>query len=175
MGVEEYRAPHCVTPIIVMSDSTKARLNPTNDDRHVSKSFSHLLAVYRYRAVGPPTGSATRGVGVVISAFFVCCVMIDQRVHVARCDAKEQIGFPQLFKAVYVPPIRLRDDADPKPLPLQGAADDGHAETRVINVGIPGNNNNVTAVPAKAIHFFSSGRQKRSGTEALCPVFSIVK
>lgn len=80
-----------------------------------------------------------------------------------------------LHEVVFRAPVRLRDDADAEALGFQQAADDGHAEGRVIDVGITGDDDDVATVPAELIHLFPAHRQERCGTETLGPVLRVVE
>ena len=66
---------------------------------------------------------------------------------------KKRRGAPSSVKSRGAVPIRLRDDADFESLRFQYAADDGHSETRVIYVGIPGDDDDVALLPAELLHF----------------------
>lgn len=47
----------------------------------------------------------------------------------------------------------LRDDPHPEALRLQQAPDYRHAKAGVIDVGVPGDDDNVAAIPSERIHF----------------------
>jgi len=70
-------------------------------------------------------------------------------------------------------PVGLGDDADPKALVFEHAANDGHAEAGVVDVGVAGHQDDVAAVPAQLGHFLAAHRQKRGRAKALCPEFAV--
>ena len=79
-------------------------------------------------------------------------VAVHHRIHVTGRNAKEQVRLTQLHKGIFILPIRLGDNADPEALRLQQATDHRHTKTRVIDIGITGNEDNVATVPAQLIH-----------------------
>ena len=80
-------------------------------------------------------------------------ITVDHRVHVACGYAEEQVRFAQTHKVIFAVPLRLGDDPHAKALRFQHTAANSHAEARVIDVRIAGNQNDVAAIPAKLIHF----------------------
>ena len=56
---------------------------------------------------------------------------------------------------------------DAQPLRLQHAADDRHAEARVIHVGVAGHDDDVALLPAERLHFRARHRQERRRAAAL--------
>ena len=67
----------------------------------------------------------------------------------------------------------LRDDADPETLRFQHAPDHGHAEARVVDVGVARHQDDVAAVPAQLGHLFAAHRQKRGRAEAVRPELAV--
>ena len=86
---------------------------------------------------------------------------------------KNRFGLPEPCEVVGRAPVRLRDDADAEALRFQHAADDRHAEARVIDVGVAGHDDDVAAVPAERVHLLPRHGQERGGPEAGRPVFAI--
>lgn len=111
-----------------------------------------------------------RGVGIVAANLAISRVTVDHRVHVAGRHAPEQIGLAQGLEGLGAGPVGLGDDAHAKALRLQHATDDGHAEARVIHIGIARDQNDVAAVPAELIHLRATHGQERRRAEALGPV-----
>ena len=56
---------------------------------------------------------------------------------------------------------------------LQHAADHGHAEARMVDVGVARDHDDVAAVPAERIHLGPRGRQEFGRAEARRPVLSV--
>ena len=82
----------------------------------------------------PP--NASRRIGIVASHPPIRGVAVDHRIHVAAGHAEEQPRRAECGEIRRAVPIRLGDDAHFETLRLEYAADDRHAETRMIYVGI---------------------------------------
>ena len=108
-------------------------------------------------------------VGVVAAHLAVGGVAVDHRIHVPGGHAEEQVRPAQRLKAFGAVPVGLRDDADAKALRLEHAADHRHAEARVVDVGVAGDDDHVTRIPAERVHLLPAHRQERRGPEALGP------
>ncbi len=172
-GVQKDGSAHLFAPVIVMGDAPQAGFYAAYDDGHIAECFTYPLAVHRDRAVWPVSRTVARGVGVIVTLFFVRGVMVDHGVHVARGYAHEQIGSAQGFEGLGAAPVGLGDYADSKPLSLQHAPYNGHAETRMVHIGVAGDDNHVTAVPTQLLHFRAGGGQKRRGPKTLGPKLPI--
>src|SRR5262249_9789581 len=70
-------------------------------------------------------------------------------------------------------PVGLRDDAHAKALCLEHAADDGHAEARMVHIRVAGDEDDVAAVPPERVHFAAAHRQERRRAEAMRPVLAV--
>ncbi len=173
LGVQQHRAPHLLRPIVEMRDAPQRRLDAADDDRHVAERFARPLRVYDHRAVGATAADAAGGVGIVAAHAPLGGVAVDHRVHVAGGDAEEQVGAPEGAEVGGAVPVRLRDDADAKTLCLEDPPDDGHAEARVVDVGIAADDDDVAAVPAERVHLGARHGQKRRRAQARRPVLAI--
>ena len=67
-------------------------------------------------------------------------------------------------------PVRLRDDTDTKALCFKGSPNHGHAKTGMIDVGIAGDDDDVTAVPSQGCHLSTRRRQKLGRSKAAGPI-----
>ena len=70
-------------------------------------------------------------------------------------------------------PLGLGNDADAKALRFQHAADDRHAKTRVVDIRVAGDQNDVATVPAELRHFGAVHGQEWRGTKSCCPVLFV--
>ena len=174
-GVDQDRVAHAVLPVVIVGDAAQGRFDAAEYDRHVLVGFLATLAVHQAGAVRTFAGHAAWGVGVVGTDFLVGGVAVDHRVHVAGRDAEEQVRLAELHEVVFGLPVRLRNDPDAETLGLQQPADDGHAERRMVHVGITGDNDDVAGIPAKLIHLLPAHRQEWRRTETFGPVLGIVK
>ncbi|CRM83985.1 hypothetical protein [Pseudomonas sp. 22 E 5] len=174
-GIDQDRVAHTVLPVVVVGDAAQGGFDATEHDRHILVGFLATLAVHQAGAVRAFAGHAAWGVGVVGTDFFVGGVTVDHRVHVAGRDAEEQVRLAELHEVVFGLPVRLRNDPDAKALGLQQPADNCHAERRMVNVGITGDDDDVAGIPAKLIHLLPAHRQEWRRTETFGPVLGIVK
>ena len=88
--------------------------------------------------------------------------MIYHGIHVAGINPEKQIRSAENREGILGMPVRLGNHSDPEAEGLQISANNGSTKARMIDIGISGNNNDVTAVPPQTIHLLSAHRQKRS-------------
>ena len=88
-------------------------------------------------------------------------IAVDHRIHVAAGDAEEQARLAQRLEWFGRVPVGLRDDADPEPLGFEQPADDRHAETRMVDIGVARHEHDVAGVPAECAHLGAAHRQER--------------
>ncbi|MNO87222.1 hypothetical protein D3C76_786410 [compost metagenome] len=174
-GVDQDRVTHAILPVVVVGNAAQGRFDAAEHDRHVLVGFLAALAVDQAGAVRTLTGQATRRVGVVGTDFLVRGVAVDHRVHVAGRDTEEQVRLAELHEVVFGLPVRLGNDADAEALGLQQPADDRHAERRVIDVRITGDDDDVAGIPAELIHLLPAHGQEWRWPETFGPVLGIVK
>ena len=62
---------------------------------------------------------------------------------------------------------------DAEALRLEHAADDRHAEARVIDVGVARHQDHVALVPAEQVHLFARHRQERRGRKPVRPILAV--
>ena len=172
-AVHHHRAADLVRPVVVMRDAAQAAFDAAEHDGHFGEGLAAALAVDDGGAVRPLAAHVAGGVGVVAADFAVRRVAVDHGIHVAAGHAPKQVGLAELFEGFGAGPVGLGDDADPKPLVFQHAADHGHAETGVVHIGVAGDQHNVAAVPAQLGHFGPTHRQKRRRAKALRPEFAV--
>jgi len=63
-------------------------------------------------------------------------------------------------------PVRLADDPDAVPLRFQQAADQRHAEARMVDVGVARDQDDVARIPAELVHLRTGHGQERRGGRA---------
>ena len=88
--------------------------------------------------------------------------MVEHRVHVAGADGEAQPRPAERPPGVAGVPIGLAEDRHPKALGLQHPPQQGHGETRMIDVGVAGDKDHVDGVPPPRRHFGRRHRQRRS-------------
>ncbi len=173
LGIDQDGAAHLVGPVVVVRDAAQAAFDAAQDDGDVLERLAAALAVDDGGAIGPLAADVAWGVGIVAADLAVRGVAVDHRIHVAGGDAEEQVRLAQRLERIGALPIGLRDDADPKALRLERAADHRHAEARVIHVGVAGDDDDVAAVPAELIHLRPAHRQERCRAETRRPVLAV--
>ena len=115
------------------------------------------------------------GVGIVRARFFVGGIAVNHRVHIARSHAEKQIRLTQFAEGIDTGPIGLGNDAYAVALCFIQASNQGHTKTRVIDVGIASDNDDVARIPTQFVHFGAGSGEKGRSTKALGPVFLIRK
>ena len=155
-----------------MSDTAQAGFDRAEDDIRLRPGFAAALGIDQQGTVRTPVRLGIRRVGIVRTDFPVSGVAIDHRIHVAGSHTEKQIGPPQHLEGLGRMPVRLGDDANAKTLGLQQPPDQGHAEARMIDVGVASHQNDIARIPAKAFHFRARHRQKGGRTKAFRPVFT---
>ena len=170
LRVHQHRAAHGIGPVVIVRGTAQAGFDAPEDHRHIFPRLFAALSVDQRSAIRALAGHVTRRVSIVMAQLTVSGVAVDHRVHVTGGDAEEQVRFTQAHKVVFIIPVRLGNNPHAEPLRFQHASADRHAEARVIDIGIAGNQNNVAAIPAKLIHLFSRHWQKRRGAKTGGPV-----
>ncbi|EXI67382.1 MAG: hypothetical protein AW07_04540 [Candidatus Accumulibacter sp. SK-11] len=172
LRIGQHRAPHLVRPVVVVRDSPQAGLDRADDDVAAGKGLAAALRIDDQRAVRPPVGFAVRRVGVVGTWLAVGGVAVDHRIHVAGGNAKEQVRPAEGAEGGRRQPVGLADDADAEPLRLEQAADQRHAEARMVDVGVAGNEDDVARIPAERVHLAARHRQEWRDAETAGPVLA---
>lgn len=151
-GVEQHGALELVLPVVVVGQAAQARLDAADDDGLVLVRAADEVAVDRDGAVGTAPRLAAGGVGVLVARLLVDGVVVDHRVHVAGGHEEAQARLAQRRDAFGVGPVGLADDADAVARVLENARDDGHAEARMVDVGVAADVDEVAGVPAAGVH-----------------------
>ncbi len=172
-GVHQDGAAHLVLPVVVMGDPPQRAFDAAHDQRHVAIGLAAALGIHQRAAIGTPAADAARGVGIVAADLAVGGVAVDHRIHVAGRHAEEQVRPSERAPRFDALPVGLGDDADAKALGLQRPPDERHAEARVVDIGIAGDDDDVAAVPAQRVHLGAAHRQERRAAEALGPEWTV--
>ncbi len=156
-----------------MGNAAQRAFDAAKHDGYVTKRLAATLRVDDHGAVGPLAALAIGRVAVVVAQAAVSRVAVHHGIHVAAGNSEEQIRLAERRVRLGAAPVRLRDDADAETVRLQQAADDGHAEARVVHVGIARYQHDVAGVPAEHVHFGARRRQKRRHAETVGPIGAI--
>ncbi|MNT24715.1 hypothetical protein D3C72_1602060 [compost metagenome] len=144
-----------------MGDAAQRRFDAADDDGHVWIRFARALGVHGDGAVRAFIRFRIRRVGVVGADLAVGRVLVDHGIHVAGGNAVIQARLAEDAERVSRQPVRLADDADSVALRFEQAANEGHAETRMVNVGVARDEDDVALVPAQRVHLGTRHRQER--------------
>ena len=87
-------------------------------------------------------------------------VVVDHRVHVAGRHEEPETGLAERLHALGLSPVRLRQEPDREAVGLQQPADDGGAETRVVDVCIATDIDEVQLPDAALFQVFLRDRQE---------------
>ena len=150
-----------VAPVVVMGQPAERSLDASGDDRHAGKCLAGPLAVGNRRPVGPQADPAAGRIGVVVADLLVGRVVVDHAVHVAGTDAEKQPGRPELPPGLGTSPVGLAQDRDPIAGRLEHPAQDAHRESRMVDVGVARDEEDVDRVPPPRLHLGAAGRQMR--------------
>ena len=173
LAVEEDGAPDRVGPVVEVRDAAQAGLDAADDERNALEGLPHALRVDDHRVIGAPAGLAIRRVGVVRPDAAIRRVAVHHGVHVARRHAEEERGRAQRLEGLGGGPVRLGDDADAKALGFEQASDHGHAEARVVHVGVAGDQDDVAGVPPQRVHLGAGHGQHGRRRQPAGPVLAV--
>lgn len=86
-------------------------------------------------------------------------IMIDHRIHSPGRDAEKEARGPQLREvAQIIPPIGLRNNRHTITLGLQKASDNRRAKSRVIDISVTREKDDIKLVPTPGPHFLYGRR-----------------
>ena len=150
--VEQHRALELILPVVVVGQTTQARLDAADDDGRVLERLADEVAVDRDGAVGAVPLFTARGVGIGVATMLGHRVVIDHGVHVAGGDQKAQARLAEHGDTGGIGPVGLTDNAHFVAVCVEHAADDGHAKAGMVHVGVAADVDEVALVPATRIH-----------------------
>ncbi len=173
LRVHQYRAADFFGPVVEVRDTPQRGLDAADDDGHVLVGLAGTLRIHDHATVGSRAGDAVRRVGIVAADPAIRGVAIHHRIHVATGDAEEQVRPAELHEVAGGVPVGLGNDADAESLSFEHAPDDGHAEARVVHVGVAGDDDDVAGIPAELIHLRPRHGQERRRAKPVRPVLSV--
>jgi hypothetical protein len=77
------------------------------------------------------------------------------RIHGSGRDGKTEPGPPKGHEGILGSPVRLSYDADPETMFLKPTGQERHAKSRVVDVGIAADKNDIQFTPAAPDTIFS--------------------
>ncbi|MNC22445.1 hypothetical protein D3C75_704470 [compost metagenome] len=147
-SIHQNRTTNGIRPVIVMRGTAQARFDAAEDHRHITPGFFTALGVGQGCAIRAFTRHVIRRIRIVVTQFTIRGIAVDHRIHVACGHTEEQIRFAKTHEVFFSIPVWLGNDTHAEALGFQHTATDRHTKTRMVDVGISGNQNDVTAVPA---------------------------
>jgi hypothetical protein len=175
LGVHQHRTAHLLGPVVVVRNAAQRGLDAADHDGHVLVGLARALRVDDHAAVRPGARDAVRRIGVVASDAAIRGVAVHHRIHVAARDTEEQVRPAEAHEVARGMPVRLGDDPDTEALRLEYATDDGHAEARVVHVGVARDDDDVAGVPAELVHLCPRHGQERGRAEPVGPELAVGK
>ena len=175
LRIHQYGAPDLFGPVVEVRDAAQRRFDAADHDGHILVGLAGTLRIHDHAAVGARAGDAVRRIGVVAADPAIRGVAIHHRIHVAAGDAEEQVRPAEAHEVAGGMPVGLGDDPDAEALRLEHAADDGHAEARVVHVGVAGDDDDVAGIPAELVHLRPRHGQERRRAEPVGPVLAVRK
>ena len=150
--VEQHRALELVLPVVVVGQTAQARLDAADNDGSVLERLTDEVAVDRDGSIGAVPLLAAGGIGIGAAAVLGHRIVVDHGVHVAGADEKAQAWLAEHGDTGGVGPVGLADDTHLVAMCIEHAADDGHAKTGVVHIGVATDVDKVALVPAACIH-----------------------
>ena len=149
-----------VRPIIVMCHPTQGSFNTANENRHFRIYFFQNMTIGNSSVIRAKSGITTRRIPIRGSPSFIGGVMIDHGVHASGRHTKKVLRFAEFFKIPQIVlPVGLGDNPHLKTLVFHDTTNHRCAESRMVNVGITGDQNDIQFVPTPAFSFFFGNRQ----------------
>ncbi len=179
-GVGKDGLPDRVGPVVVVGEPPEARLDPADDDRRPREEGVDPVGVDEGRPVRPQKSSAG-GVDVGIPALQVRRKGVHHRVDVPGRDREEEPWLAEAPEISVAAPIWLGDDADRVPGVPEHPPEERGPEEGVVNVSVPGDEDDVEPVDAEALRLRDRHREElgltghgstRSKTGRSTPIFS---
>ncbi len=148
LGIQQDGAAQAVGPKIIMGGAAQRGLDAAQDHRQAGEGLTGQVGIDQTGAVGPGTGLAAGGVGIVVALFAEGRVVGQHGVQRAGADAHEKPGTAHDQQVVGRLPAGLGHDAHTEAVGHQPAAQQHGPEGRVVHVGIAVDQQHVQFLPA---------------------------
>ena len=160
-AVDEDRGFERILPIVVVSEPPQRRFDAAHHHRRAGIEPFEDVGVGLDSVVGAEARRTARGVGVVAAQTFVGRIVVDHRVHGPGRHGEEEARRAELAEiAQVVAPVGLRNHRYAVTFCFEQAADDRRAESRMVDVGVAREENDVHRIPAPLAGLLDCGRQK---------------
>jgi hypothetical protein len=152
LGIQEDGTPHRIGPIIVLGKTAETRLDPAYDEGYIFITPPDPFGIFEDRPIRPEARPAPRGIGVLGTGLFSGGIMGHHGIHVPRPNQKAQPGPAQNRIRAGIPPIRLGYNPHPKSRIFKHPGHYRQGKRRMIPIGIAGDKNKITNIPAPPFH-----------------------
>ena len=160
-AVDEDRGFERILPVVVVGEPPQRRFDAAHHHRRAGIEPFEDAGVGLDSVVGAEARRTARGVGVVAAQTFVGRIVVDHRVHGPGRHGEEEARRAELAEiAQVVAPVGLRNHRYAVTFCFEQAADDRRAESRMVDVGVAREENDVHRIPAPLAGLFDCGRQK---------------
>ncbi len=165
LAVDKDGAADGVIPVIVMGQPPQTPFDPTNDHRHPLEGPLDRGGIGNQGPVGTGAALSSRSIGVVVADFLGGGVVADHGVHGAGGDGDKEARPAHAAQGFGITPVRLGKDADAIACGFEETGEEWHAKGGMINVGVPGDEEDVKLVPSPRRHVGAADGKKvvRSG------------
>ena len=99
-AVDEQRPAYLVRPVVIVRETPKARLDATDDNRHIGIELTQAVRIDDGRALRPMAALAARRIRILMALLLRRRELVQERIHVARRNEK---GKARLAEAVEIP------------------------------------------------------------------------
>ena len=110
-GIQKYTSLYLIRPVIIMSQPSQTRLNPTQNNGGMLVRSPDQIAIYDDCPVGTKSHLTAGGIGIFLSVLFRNGIVIDHGVHIAGRHKKSQPGLSENLDTLRVFPVRLGNDS----------------------------------------------------------------
>ena len=147
--VDEDRGFERILPVVVVGEPPQRRFDAAHHHRRAGIEPFEDAGVGLDSVVGAEARRTARGVGVVAAQTFVGRIVVDHRVHGPGRHGEEEARRAELAEiAQVVAPVGLRNHRYAVTFCFEQAADDRRAESRMVDVGVAREENDVHRIPA---------------------------
>ena len=141
-----------------MGEAPQGSFQPADDDGALRIQLTDLLRIDDGGAIRAKPRFTAGGIRIRAAPAAGGGIMRHHAVNVARAHHEPEARLPETDEIFIGPPVRLSEHRHTVSMAFQHTGDDGRAEGGVIDVGIPGDQNEVRAIPAQRLRLLFCDR-----------------
>ena len=169
-GVKEDGAAHLVVPVIVVGKASQGRLQPADDDGHITaEGLPGPVGIHDGGPVGAAAHPAPGGVQIPLPPPPGHGVVGHHAVQVPPADEHPEPGSAHGGECLGAVPVRLCQHRHPVALRLQQPCDEGAAEAGVVHIGVRHHHQKIVVIPLLPEHLLPAHREKFRSSHASSP------